>query len=132
MVAVLCSLAFVVPGTAAFALWSSTATATLSVTTAPAFTPPTVSCAWNGATLDVNWTASPGATSYRVYSRSGSSYTLLMNGLTGTSLSIPSSSMSGLPNPVTVVMRAFNGSTESADSNAKSVKYSITRNCVPG
>jgi Fibronectin type III domain len=128
IVAVLALGTFLAPGWAAYALWSSTATATLSgVSTAPAPAVPGApgNAACTGATRVLSWTApsTGGApTGYNVYRDNGNS----VGTTTSTTFTLTEAAM-GSPQQTngkyTVLVKAYNISGEGAASATVPVQF---------
>jgi uncharacterized membrane protein len=136
VVAVLALGTFLVPGVAAYALWSATATATLTgVTTAAAPAvpaPPTaVTCTGTGDPLTLSWAPSAGASEYRIY-RTTTAVTLLRAVTTTSSvftqLDMGNPQVNGTQT-YNVVVRAYNVRGESADSATVAMNFKGNKAC---
>ena len=88
-VVVACAVAFAAPATTTYALWSKTATGTLSVATLPA--PPVLSCVAAVGT-SLTWTLT--GTTYKVYEYSNAAATTL---LATTPIAAPPYTKTGFP-----------------------------------
>lgn len=124
---------FLAPATAAYALWSATATATLTgVSTAAAPAVPTaptgVTCTGTGDPLTLSWTAVATATEYRIYRTPGN---VLLRTVTTTSASFTEANMGNqAPNQsYNVVVRAYNVSGESPSSATAIMNFKGNKAC---
>jgi hypothetical protein len=129
---VLVLVAFGAPASAAYAYWTATATVSMTITTSampsrPA-APTNLTCGGSDDPRTLTWSASTGATEYRVYRDTGA----LLSTVTLPNLQISESTMG---NPQTssqrydVFVRAWNEAGESASSAALSVSFKKGRPC---
>ncbi len=134
IVGALGALAFLAPATTTYALWTSSATATLSVTTgAPAPTPPGgVSCNGSSDSISLFWAAVPGATEYRIYRLNGTAYVQIATVTGTTSPVFTEGSMLEPKNPndkYNLVVRAYNSAGAFADSAVFEIRFKQKTGC---
>lgn len=120
--------AFVAPGTAAYAYWSSTSSLSVYVSTLPLAlgVPGTVSCTVTGATTrQLTWSPVPAAVGYRVYRASGTQVATT----TGTSVSLTEAAMvvPDASHTYSLSVRSYSVTGESPSSVPVSVNFTTGR-----
>jgi hypothetical protein len=124
--------AFLAPATAAYGYWTATATAAVTVSTSVVPAPPTaptnLTCTGSNDPRTLSWTASAGATSYRVYRDTGA----LLFTVTTTTLQMSEADM-GTPQISSqrygLVVRAANEGGESSSGAALTASFKAGRPC---
>ena len=128
------ALAFLAPATTAYALWSTTATASLTVSTAASvpLPPGGITCNGNKDSISLSWPAVAGATEYRVYRLSGAVYIPIATTTSTTSPVFTEGSMLEPQNPnnkYNVVVRSYNSAGASADSAVFEIRFKQQTGC---
>ena len=127
-------MAFLAPATTAYALWSTSATATLTVSTAASAPVPPggITCQGNRDSISLSWPAVPGATEYRIYRLDGPVYVPLATTTITTSPAFSEASMLEPQNPnnkYNVVVRSYSSAGSFAESAAFEIRFKQQTGC---
>jgi hypothetical protein len=137
VIGALATFVFLAPASVAYALWSTTAAGSVTVTTsspAPTLvTAPTVSCTGSGTSPTLTWTSVAGAARYRVFRGSVSGTPIKTVDAPATSVVLIQQDLGNPPEPsekYPVVVTAANSFGESAPSNVFIIQFKRNGGCA--
>jgi hypothetical protein len=134
IITLICLGAFLAPATLSYALWSSSAMATITVVTASAVpaSPGNYRCvnAPNKNQRNVAWNTVTGATGYRLFVLKDGGWTQFKSVSSPTvSVLLKDNEILNVSSPQQTLVRAFNSNGESGDSNTLTLHLGDTTAC---